>query len=60
MVVNKRVMAKINRLEGIVVFSHNLQQTNDKLTHWNNDIKTTLDKIESTCHLISRDMMKNK
>jgi hypothetical protein len=60
MVVNKRVLAKINRLEGIVVFSHKLQQTNDKLTNWNNDIKTTLDKIESTCHLISRDMMKNK
>lgn len=57
MVVNKRVMAKINRLEGIVVFNHKKQETNDKLTAWNNDIKTTLDKIESTCHLISRDVM---
>lgn len=59
MVVNKRVLAKINRLEGIVVFNHKKQQTNDKLSAWNSDIKTTLDKIEYTCHLISRDTMAN-
>lgn len=57
MVVNKRVLAKINRLEGIVVFSKNKQQTNDRLSAWNSDTKSTLDKIESTCHLISRDKM---
>ena len=60
MVVNKRVHAKINRLEGIVVFLHKKQATNDKLTAWNNDIKTTLDKIEYTCHLIDRNVMVNK
>ena len=57
MVVNKGVMAKINRLEGIVVFNYKLQQTNDKLSSWNADVRTTLDKIEATCHLISRDSM---
>ena len=60
MVVNKRVHAKINRLEGIVVFLHKKQGVNDKLTNWNNDIKTTLDKIEYTCHLIDRNVMVNK
>ena len=55
MVVNKRVSAKINRLEGLVVFHLKKQFTNDKLTSWNHDIKTTLDKIESTCHLINRE-----
>jgi hypothetical protein len=57
MVVNKRVLAKINRLEGIVMFNKKRQQTNDKLSTWNADVKATLDKIESTCHLISRDSM---
>jgi hypothetical protein len=58
MVVNKRMLAKINRLEGIVVFNHNMKKTNDMLQGWNVDIKTTLEKIESTCHLISRDSLK--
>jgi hypothetical protein len=38
MVVNKRISAKINRLEGIVVFLHKKQGTNDKLQAWNCDI----------------------
>ena len=54
MVVKKKIAAKINRLEGIVVFSKKKQFTNDKLTQWNQNIKTTLDKIEQTCHLINR------
>lgn len=52
MVVNKRVHAKINRLEGIVLFTKKGTSTNDRLDSWNNDIKKTLDKIEYTCHLI--------
>jgi len=55
MVVKKKIAAKINRLEGIVVFSKKKQFTNDKLTQWNQNIKTTLDKIEQTCHLINRE-----
>jgi len=55
MVVNKRISAKINRLEGIVVFNHKRQFTNEKLNSWNWNIKTTLDKIEDTCHLIARE-----
>lgn len=55
MVVNKRISAKVNRLESIVVFSKKNQQTNEMLNSWNYDLKSTLDKIEQTCHLINRE-----
>lgn len=55
MVVNGRLNAKINRLEGIVTFNRKRQFTNDKLGSWNHDIRTTLDRIENTCHLINRE-----
>ena len=55
MVVNGRIKAKINRLEGIVTINKNRQFTNEKLNSWNHDLKTTLDKIENTCHLIDRE-----
>jgi 26S proteasome regulatory subunit N5 len=54
MVVNSRVTAKINRMEKVVVFSRN-KYTNDILNDWNYDIRTLLDKIEQTCHLINRE-----
>lgn len=46
MVVNKRIAAKINRLEGIVTFSARRQFPNERLSAWNNDLKATLDKVE--------------
>ena len=54
MVVNKKVTAKINRMQGIVVFLKS-KFTNDVLNDWNYDIRTLLDKIEQTCHLINRE-----
>ena len=55
MVVNGRSGAKINRLAGIVTINKRKQFTNEKLNSWNSDLKTTLDKIEQTCHLIDRE-----
>jgi hypothetical protein len=59
MVVNKRIAAKINRMNGIVVFNKGKQelskQTNEVLNEWNYDIRALLDKIEQTCHLINRE-----
>lgn len=55
MVVNKRILAKINRLAGVVVFQQRHKFTNETLDTWNHDIKTVLDKIEQTCHLINRE-----
>ena len=55
MVVNNRISAKINRLAGIVVFQQRKKFTNEALDAWNYDLKTTLDKIEQTCHLINRE-----
>ncbi len=54
MVVNKRLTAKINRMQGVVVFSKS-KFTNDILNDWNYDIRNLLDKIEQTCHLINRE-----
>uniref|UniRef100_A0A7S3JDW6 PCI domain-containing protein n=1 Tax=Euplotes harpa TaxID=151035 RepID=A0A7S3JDW6_9SPIT len=54
MVINKRIVAKINRLEGIVKF-HKKEFVNDTLNNWNSDIKSLLGKIDKTCHLINRE-----
>jgi len=54
MVVNKRIAAKINRMQGVVVFQKS-KFTNDVLNDWNYDIRHMLDKIENTCHLINRE-----
>lgn len=54
MVVNKRIIAKINRLDGIVKFGKK-EFVNDTLNNWNHDIKTLLSKIDTTCHLINRE-----
>lgn len=55
MVVNGRIGAKINRLAGIVTINKRKQFTNERLNSWNTDLKTTLDTIEQTCHLIDRE-----
>lgn len=54
MVVNKRLVAKINRMDRIVSFQKS-KFTNDNLNDWNYDIRAMLDKIENTCHLINRE-----
>jgi 26S proteasome regulatory subunit N5 len=54
MVVNKRIIAKINRLDGVVKFGKK-EFVNDTLNNWNHDIKTLLSKIDTTCHLINRE-----
>lgn len=54
MVVNKRIHAKINRMTGVVTFRKK-EYTNDTLNTWNFDIRSLLDKIETTCHLINRE-----
>ena len=55
MVVNKRLSAKINRMEGVVVFKKSQRFTNDVLNGWNYDVRHLLDKVEQTCHLINRE-----
>lgn len=49
MVVNKRINAKINRLEWQVTFQKKNKGTEGTLENWNQDIKTLLDKVEQTC-----------
>lgn len=53
MVVNKRIQAKINRLAWEVTFKKKNQTANEHLDDWNSNIKTLLDKVEQTCHLIN-------
>lgn len=52
MVVNKRIQAKINRLAWEVTFKKKNNSANAHLGDWNSNIKTLLDKVEQTCHLI--------
>lgn len=54
MVINGRIVAKINRLDGIVKFGKK-EFVNDTLNNWNHDIKDLLSKIDKTCHLINRE-----
>ncbi len=54
MVHNGRLSAKINRMSGVVSFQKS-KFTNDVLNEWNYDIRSLLDKIEQTCHLINRE-----
>ena len=54
MVVNGRIVAKINRMEGIVNFQKK-KFVNDVLNDWRGDINELLGKIEETCHLINRE-----
>jgi len=54
MVINKRIVAKINRLDGIVKF-HKKEFVNDTLNNWNHDIKSLLTKIDKTSHLINKE-----
>jgi hypothetical protein len=61
MVVKKTgVAAKINRMQGIVVFKKGTagaseKSTNEALNEWNYDVRSMIDKIEQTCHLINRE-----
>lgn len=67
MVVKKTgVQAKINRMQGIVVFKKGSvidggasltteKDTNEALNEWNYDVRHMLEKIEQTCHLINRE-----
>jgi hypothetical protein len=54
MVVNERIHARINRMTGLLIFRKR-QFTNDSLNAWNFDLRSLLDKIETTCHLINRE-----
>ena len=49
MVINKRINAKINRLEWQVTFQKTNKTTEGTLENWNQDIKTLLDRVENTC-----------
>lgn len=55
MVVNKRIQAKINRLEWQVTFKKGEPSTEQTLESWNGDIRSLLAKVEETCHLINRE-----
>lgn len=55
MVCNKRIQAKINRLAREVTFKKKNRNVEGMLGDWNSDVKTMLDKIEETCHLINRE-----
>ena len=66
MVTNKRISAKINRMEWQVSFGSKKgskivkASPESNLENWNKDLKSLLVKVEQTCHLINREKMVNK
>lgn len=56
LVVNKSVYARINRLDGVVVFRKS-QTPSEVLNNWSSDVESLLKIVENTCHLIQRENM---
>ena len=54
MVSNGRLRAKIDRIEGIVDFRRQMQP-HDFMNDWSSDVKSLLELVEETCHLINRE-----
>lgn len=59
MVTGKQLYAKIDRPAGIVVFKKQ-ESANDLLNVWSNDIKSLLDLVEKSCHLIYKENIAHK
>jgi len=59
MVTKKQVYARIDRPRGIIVFSPP-KTANELLNDWSGDVSTLLNLLESTCHLVQKDMMVHK
>jgi len=56
LVVQKIVFAKIDRLDGVIVFKKKAD-ADETLNTWGADINSLLQKVERTCHLIAREEM---
>lgn len=54
MVYDGRMRAKIDRIQGIIDFRRQMQP-HDCMNDWGADIKTLLELVEETCHLINRE-----
>ena len=57
--VNKTVQAKIDRLAGIVYFTHQ-KDPNDILNDWSHNINTLMNLVNKTNHLITKEEMVHK
>ncbi len=54
MVCDKLLRAKIDRIMGVVDFRRQMQP-HDTMNEWGTDIKSLLNLVEETCHLINRE-----
>lgn len=54
MINNKLIVAKINRIEGIISFKPKKNE-NEVLNEWVFDLGKVLDLVDKTCHLINRE-----
>lgn len=59
MVTSKQLYAKIDRPAGVVVFQKN-KSAEELLNTWSNDIKSLLDLVEKSCHLIYKENIAHK
>merc|ERR1711865_131828 len=54
MVVMKKLYARIDRMDGIVRFTSQKQQSAEMLDQWSNNIEKLLGLVEKSCHLIHK------
>mmetsp|Transcript_22629 Transcript_22629/g.63568 ORF Transcript_22629/g.63568 Transcript_22629/m.63568 type:complete len:468 (+) Transcript_22629:101-1504(+) len=59
LVASKSIYARINRADGIVVFSRS-KQPNEQLNEWSSNIGSLLQSLERVSHLIQRERMVHK
>ena len=59
LVVDGSIYARINRLNGIVVFRKALTPS-DVMNQWSSDLQSLFNIVENTCHLIQRENMVHK
>lgn len=59
LVVNKTVLAKIDRLSGVVCFQQ-AKDPNDILNDWSHNITSLMNLVNKTTHLITKEEMVHK
>lgn len=57
MVTSKTISAKIDRIDGVIVFKQSTGEVNDVLNAYSHDIQDLLQLVEKTNHLINKDYM---
>jgi len=56
---NKSIFAKIDRPNGIITFRKK-STSHNKLDDWRSDLNAIMNKLDQTCHLITKEALKSR